>query len=353
MDPITCEIPSVEVSNNNYHSKPRVVSVSPWLDENKKTSSSSIQLESSESRGYVVSIILNSEPSQQEVPVQHDGGATTVLHVSGPSAAGSCSGDGRQRNSYNVGRVSGSCIKISLGGISEEASQVTTTTNDMVRPGHFFYFPDAQLSGGLSSPSDTNDSGAGSDFDGSTPPPLPKRKQQASPVDSGVSSVTTHRSEGSLLTDEEEDSISCDSLNSSELNGDSIIHPPSPPELIDTILPGKFKLEEQIRSLQLHEEKVLPPPPPPVIVSERTYAERSIVPPVPQAVPDHHYEFHLHENVDREGEDVVTDTFAGVRDVLGERGAIKSARGTVRGVKNRVRAGIATFLQLEDTKVSI
>jgi len=38
------------------------------------------------------------------------------------------------------------------------------------------------------------------------------------------------------------------------------------------------------------------------------------------------------------------DGFAGVRDLLVAPDPIHSARGTVRGVKNRVRAGIATFL---------
>lgn len=43
------------------------------------------------------------------------------------------------------------------------------------------------------------------------------------------------------------------------------------------------------------------------------------------------------------------DGFAGVRDYLAPTAPIHSSRGTVRGVKDRVRAGIATFLQDNST----
>lgn len=69
---------------------------------------------------------------------------------------------------------------------------------------------------------------------------------------------------------------------------------------------------------------------------------------------DHHYRFYLNERA--EVEDVVKgsvededETFAGIK--ILEKEAIRSAKGTVRGVKNRVRAGIATFLQTDVSKV--
>jgi glutaredoxin domain-containing cysteine-rich protein 1 len=64
------------------------------------------------------------------------------------------------------------------------------------------------------------------------------------------------------------------------------------------------------------------------------------------------YKFHLNEHLsednDAPAKAVVEDeTFAGYRDLLGDGAStIRSAKGTVRGVKNRVRAGIATFLQI-------
>ncbi|GLG93354.1 Glutaredoxin domain-containing cysteine-rich protein CG31559 [Gryllus bimaculatus] len=76
---------------------------------------------------------------------------------------------------------------------------------------------------------------------------------------------------------------------------------------------------------------------------------------------DRYYQFHLNER-EPEPEDPkavrATDeedeeTFAGLKDIMGNKegsATIRSAKGTVRGVKNRVRAGIATFLHYPDTK---
>jgi glutaredoxin domain-containing cysteine-rich protein 1 len=74
---------------------------------------------------------------------------------------------------------------------------------------------------------------------------------------------------------------------------------------------------------------------------------------------DRFYNFHLNEHVTDGKEtnhgDIENDeTFAGYRDLLQDKessSTIRSAKGTIRGVKNRVRAGIATFLQMHDTKV--
>ncbi|XP_043473825.1 uncharacterized protein LOC122505971 [Leptopilina heterotoma] len=78
---------------------------------------------------------------------------------------------------------------------------------------------------------------------------------------------------------------------------------------------------------------------------------------------DRFYKFHLHEQcfddnksrlessiVSGEGEndDKENECFAGCK--ISDKEAIRSAKGTVRGVKNRVRAGIATFLQKPSTK---
>ncbi|XP_046826947.1 putative uncharacterized protein DDB_G0282133 [Vespa crabro] len=76
---------------------------------------------------------------------------------------------------------------------------------------------------------------------------------------------------------------------------------------------------------------------------------------------DRFYKFHLnelrHDNEDSNkepkepgtlGEKETDECFAGYK--ILEREAIRSAKGTVRGVKNRVRAGIATFLQKPSSK---
>ena len=77
---------------------------------------------------------------------------------------------------------------------------------------------------------------------------------------------------------------------------------------------------------------------------------------------DRFYEFHLNENLIEEKESLETDdvkevddTFAGLKTLPGSEKVlvpetIRSSKGTVRGVKNRVRAGIATFLHIQSTE---
>ena len=65
------------------------------------------------------------------------------------------------------------------------------------------------------------------------------------------------------------------------------------------------------------------------------------------AAPEQGFHFHLNEGEEEQipgpGEE---DSFAGLRDFsVAPDATIRSGRGTVRGVRNRVRAGIATFLQ--------
>lgn len=78
---------------------------------------------------------------------------------------------------------------------------------------------------------------------------------------------------------------------------------------------------------------------------------------------DKYINFHINEYVldvikenpskDSNSED---DTFAGFRDISAPPTAsstIRSSKGTIRGVKNRVRNGIATFLQMQQTNVKV
>ncbi|XP_017300770.1 glutaredoxin domain-containing cysteine-rich protein CG31559-like, partial [Diaphorina citri] len=75
---------------------------------------------------------------------------------------------------------------------------------------------------------------------------------------------------------------------------------------------------------------------------------------------DQHYKFHLNENnfdtddAKKSQQNEEDDYFAGYKNLDGMTSSatstIKSSKGTVRGVKNRVRAGIATFLTMPTTK---
>lgn len=311
------------------------------------------------------------------------------------------------------------------------------------------------MSSGQCSPSDTLDSGTCSDLDG-TPPPLPKKKSVTVTVIGAqhkrASSLTSSGAEVDSGSDNESN-ISCDSLNSSELNSNSIteiengnkitalnnklnaisinefdkgsngniievpVAPPSPPAMIElkrdngnaasAFLPQGLLKDIRDRSAKLSQPillntnvqnvKSVDEPESvmaaddvqcpsakaviattvsrssPIIINESTYEERKQVEerknkpiPISEHVPskgylyetDKYYKFHLNENIIDENDSIVPvknieedETFAGYRDILGCNGSstIRSAKGTVRGVKNRVRAGIATFLQINST----
>lgn len=259
---------------------------------------------------------------------------------------------------------------------------------------YFFYhhYAGGVLPSGQSSPSDTLDSGTCSDLDGSTPPPLPKKK--------GAVTVTVnrinHQRGGSLTSSgadvESDDEISCDSLNSSELDGSTeerkhneepMIVEPLIEEVIKRPEMGNLpeKVLQDIRdrtskiSLTQQEDDDHAPLAKKIssdstasrksssgIVEERTYEERKQKSSEPETEidTDSFYKFHLNEhntdsnNVSSGGvQDDSEDYFAGCKgyqDGDPALATIRSSKGTIRGVKNRVRAGIATFLQIHATK---
>jgi hypothetical protein len=74
---------------------------------------------------------------------------------------------------------------------------------------------------------------------------------------------------------------------------------------------------------------------------------------------DSFYKFHINEHLGYELDackmthDESDESFAGLRDLQSGTSTIRSAKGTIRGVKNRVRNGIATFLQMQQTTVKV
>uniref|UniRef100_A0A182SKS6 Uncharacterized protein n=1 Tax=Anopheles maculatus TaxID=74869 RepID=A0A182SKS6_9DIPT len=82
---------------------------------------------------------------------------------------------------------------------------------------------------------------------------------------------------------------------------------------------------------------------------------------------DRYYKFHINERARTDGggepgssspettPSVVDDdeSFAGLKDLSNGTSTIRSNKGTVRGVKNRVRNGIATFLQMQQTGLKV
>ncbi|XP_068623239.1 glutaredoxin domain-containing cysteine-rich protein CG31559-like [Battus philenor] len=111
------------------------------------------------------------------------------------------------------------------------------------------------------------------------------------------------------------------------------------------------------------------------LISESTYEERKKQDKMKQERmcysshyfdTDKFYDFHLNEkqfdevpaksaSVDTSVSEISElEYFAGVKDYKSEEppSTIRSSKGTIRGVKNRVRAGIATFLQIQSTTKS-
>lgn len=326
------------------------------------------------------------------------------------------------------------------------------------------------MSSGQCSPSDTLDSGTCSDLDG-TPPPLPKKKSSKSSSGNKkaitvtlISSSNNRSNHGGEVDFEDNDSnISCDSLNSSELN--AIVHtdeshnddtnkkekthtkePPVAPQmpafaasklnnndsgflpqgLLQDIRDRSAKLntvetESDLKkddsrrssdkevSLNVNENVNLSKESTQLtsfrlvsqysivtsksntdaeslpanfgatktpLISESTYEDRKKEDRLKQERicyssnyfdADKYYDFHLNEkqfednksmkslsSVSAKGDcDEVdgVEYFAGIKDYKNEEApsTIKSSKGTIRGVKNRVRAGIATFLQMQNT----
>lgn len=299
------------------------------------------------------------------------------------------------------------------------------------------------MSSGQCSPSDTLDSGTCSDLDG-TPPPLPKKKMSKSGTKKAISVTMISSRNGSSQSEvdfEDNDSnISCDSLNSSELNGsvhadeshseygkkDKSQEPPVAPEMPafiskssnkDSFLPQgllqdirdrsaklsiveiesdsehneeasqninedtniskesvqltSFRLVSQVNNEQRNSdvESLSSNASKSPLISESTYEERkqdntnqNICYSSHYFDTDKFYDFHLNEkqfdvpvksvSVSKNGSEMSeVEFFAGVKDYKTEDAlsTIKSSKGTIRGVKNRVRAGIATFLQMQST----
>ncbi|CAH2055855.1 unnamed protein product, partial [Iphiclides podalirius] len=312
------------------------------------------------------------------------------------------------------------------------------------------YVSTSMMSSGQCSPSDTLDSGTCSDLDG-TPPPLPKKKTSKSSSKKAVTvTMISSTRNGELDFEDNESNISCDSLNSSDLNGS--VHaddsqcedmvkketreaePPAPPVMPtfaakatdkERFLPQGLLKDIRDRSAKLntpetesdsaertHEEagrnindnansneeserltsfrlvsqlngeladnstESLPTSlgsKTPLIIE--SYEERKKVDEMKQERlcysshyfdADKFYDFHLNEkqfdvpvnsaSVDKSvsEEPPELEYFAGVKDYRNEEppSTIRSSKGTIRGVKNRVRAGIATFLQMQSTTKS-
>lgn len=196
-----------------------------------------------------------------------------------------------------------------------------------------------------------------------------------SPLDSGTGSDLDT---GSRRDESDDGTCSCDSLTSSTADAepapvaaaaaaatDDDEDDPSPAVDAVALAPPVAAVVEELPKRSASPLRPQPPPPPPLIVQQRCYGDASA-----DAVSEHrvidldntdqYYSFHMNENVFDEVDASAAaamaagptdDTFAGCKTGASASDTIRSAKGTIRGVKNRVRAGIATFLQPKTNKV--
>ncbi|XP_050303676.1 glutaredoxin domain-containing cysteine-rich protein CG12206-like [Anthonomus grandis grandis] len=270
--------------------------------------------------------------------------------VGGSDGTVCCSEEGGERELCSK-LDSGCSIRISVNN-----NTMVDTAERSNLPHYFFNQFGGLMSSGQISPSDTLDSGTGSDLDG-TPPPFMKKKNSVGGV--SVTVIGSHKKAASVSSGAEvdsddseshssESSISCDSLNYRKL-----------------FSTGKNKARENISVMPLNllqDIRQRKESQSPSLVDEKCYEERqkensTLAKKDTEIHSDSFLKFHLNEK-DIE-EDILPrtlviedETFAGYKDLLaGEKsGTIRSAKGTVRGVKNRVRAGIATFLQINSAE---
>lgn len=261
---------------------------------------------------------------------------------------------------------------------------------------NLFYIPSGQCS-----PSSTMDSGTCSDMESAmetTPPPLPK-KISAKIKGASLKHTIGHIRRGSFTDSEEsESSLSCDSLNS----GDVIVvntmsNPPirmTPMTVLNDFdkdnvdsestklicLPDSLLRDiREIRSSKFSASEIIN-----MTKSEQNgsdnnksiYSRVKLKTDITSAQEicaqdtynnsnskiyenDKFYKFHINESVLNVIDEIspqniqADESFAGYKDINSRTSTIRSSKGTVRGVKNRVRNGIATFLQMQQSNVKV
>lgn len=230
--------------------------------------------------------------------------------------------------------------------------------------GNAKYIEFCNISSGHSSPSDNLDSGTCSDVDADTPPSFGAKKKSNS-------KLSVHQRSGSVnssgigVDSDEEDNVSCDSINSSEYNGEG---EHALPIISAAIL--KCNAQNQLNATPAkiieHYQTTATTDKCPNRLHQYTADKLTQLKIQDATQPydelentDRFLRFHLNENNFEEDKlkqnPVDDDSFAGFKSITDKNtpaATIRSAKGTVRGVKNRVRAGIATFLNNQVAKVS-
>jgi hypothetical protein len=216
------------------------------------------------------------------------------------------------------------------------------------------------LSGQCSPCDDHLDSGTCSDAEANQPPPIPPKGVRmnylrqhmlsdsfCSDASSASSSDSIQFSQGHLLSPELIRSIDSHKPLKSEISA------PLPTSLLMDIR-SRSMIKDESSSDDEHDEQC--------DYSDLVLCDRDRNGKVLVNFYDHDksYKFHINEHLssaldacDLATHDESDENFAGYKDLNSRTSTIRSAKGTIRGVKNRVKNGIATFLQMQQTTVKV
>ncbi|XP_037726819.1 glutaredoxin domain-containing cysteine-rich protein CG12206 [Drosophila subpulchrella] len=225
---------------------------------------------------------------------------------------------------------------------------------------------------GQYSPCETLDSGTGSDLEGHQQQQVPHQQQLKSPQHLELHLQTTRLKVKEEQEEEEEEEEDCPLVTP---NPNPISIPQRAYSLTDDSEECDDSSNSSLSCDSLHSGGLLPTS----LLRDIRLRERESSGPLATKIDgrplqyeaDGYYTFHVneHENFRSFGSNSSNDyeaqafpgepqdeDFAGYRDVRTEgkrsgNSTIRSAKGTVRGVKNRVRNGVATFLQLQQPNV--
>lgn len=276
------------------------------------------------------------------------------------------------------------CAEYSVpSGIIVESESVRRRQRAPSPTNDFYYY--ARGKDPIEEEKETIDSGLSSDTEGFTPPPLPRRSnKKAASIALRPQDMDDSQSDVSADSLALNDDIQTELTSLASSNESNSVSPATarknktlPSNLLSEIRSkaGKLHHYQQPKpqtsvkelgkaldgQLKLRKSSSVPPRGRNVILTIPALTQQ---PPALSFDPDCNQRFHMREYIDIDTNGKISQpdspiddlSFAGLKDILNVEKSGQTIRshksGTVRGVRNRVRAGITTFLQGKTFKVS-
>jgi hypothetical protein len=216
------------------------------------------------------------------------------------------------------------------------------------------------LSGQCSPCDDHLDSGTCSDAEANQPPPIPPKGVRMNYLrhhmlsDSFCSDASSASSSDSMQFSQTH-LLSPDLIRSIDIRHKSVKNDPSAPLPTSLLMDirNRSLIKDESSSDDEHDHRDYSD----LVLCNRDSGDKLLV-----DFYDHDksYKFHMNEHLSSALDacnlathDESDENFAGYKDLSSRTSTIRSAKGTIRGVKNRVKNGIATFLQMQQTTVKV